>query len=57
LKKDGKAQIIDCTPENCTKELKLLLISRSAKFAKFINESLNTLTDDEAEQQEQAEKN
>ena len=44
-------------PIPCTKENKVLLMTRSAQFAKFIAESLETLGTDEKEQAEVIEKN
>ena len=41
----------------CTKENKVLLMTKSAQFAKFISDSLETLNKDEAAQAEAAEKN
>ena len=41
----------------CTKENKVLLMTKSAQFAKFISDSLETLNKDEAAQAETAEKN
>jgi len=41
----------------CTKENKILLMTRSAQFAKFISDSLETLGKDEANQAEAFEKN
>ena len=49
---DGKGLEIPCTKEN-----KALLMLRSAKFAKFVGDSLKTLADNEAEQAERSEKN
>jgi len=49
---DGKKK-----PITCTKEMKVALMSRSAKFAKFVGESLKVLAEDEAEQAELFEKN
>jgi hypothetical protein len=44
-------------PIACTRENKALLMTRSAKFAKFVADSLKTLSEDDAAQAEQAEKN
>ena len=41
----------------CTKENKVLLMTKSAQFAKFISDSLETLNKAEAAQAETAEKN
>ena len=41
----------------CTKENKVLLMTKSAQFAKFISDSLETLNKAEAAQAEAAEKN
>ena len=41
----------------CTKENKVLLMSRSKKFLEFVVESLKTLSEDEAAQQEIERKN
>ena len=41
----------------CTKENKVLLMTKSAQFAKFISDSLETLNKDESAQAEAAEKN
>lgn len=41
----------------CTKENKILLVSRSARFVKFVNDCLQTLDEDEAVRAEKAEKN
>ena len=41
----------------CTKENKVLLMTKSAQFAKFISDSLETLNEDEVVQSEVAEKN
>jgi hypothetical protein len=49
---DGKGVSIPCTKEN-----KILLMSRSAKFAKFVGECLKQIAEDEGIQAEQAEKN
>jgi len=57
IKKDGKTEIVNCIPENCTSDLKFLLMMRSPKFAKFVGECLKQLTEDETKQAEQAEKN
>ena len=45
------------TPISCTKENKLLLMSRSAKFANFVSESLKKINDDEAKEAETTLKN
>jgi len=50
-------EVINCTPETCTRENKILLITCSAKFLKFANESLKTLTDEEVKKEKAAEKN
>lgn len=44
-------------PIPCTKENKVLLMSRSKKFLEFVVESLKVLADDEAAQAEAEEKN
>jgi hypothetical protein len=44
-------------PIPCTKENKVLLMTRSKKFLEFVVESLKTLSEDEAAQQEIEEKN
>ncbi|MFH2075982.1 MAG: hypothetical protein ABIJ57_11665, partial [Pseudomonadota bacterium] len=44
-------------PIPCTKENKILLMSRSLKFAKFIGDSLKNLAEVEAKDAENAEKN
>ena len=49
---DGKGNEIPCTKEN-----KMLLMMRSMKFAKFVNECLKTLSEDEEKQNEVIEKN
>ena len=49
---DSKEKEIPCTKEN-----KVLLMSKSALFAKFIADSLKTLAEDEELQAEVAEKN
>ncbi|MDD5532389.1 MAG: hypothetical protein PHC52_06325 [Syntrophales bacterium] len=49
---DGKGKEIPCTKEN-----KVLLMMRSQTFARFVAESIETLTKDQAQQAEQAEKN
>jgi hypothetical protein len=49
---DGKGNEIPCTKEN-----KALLMTRSAKFAKFIADSIKTLSEDEAAELEASEKN
>lgn len=49
---DAKMATIPCTKEN-----KILLMSRSARFAKFVADSLKTLSEDEAREAEQSEKN
>jgi hypothetical protein len=41
----------------CTKENKVLLMTRSAKFAKFVADGLKVLGEDETKAAEQAEKN
>ena len=41
----------------CTKENKVLLMTKSAQFAKFISDSIETLNEDEVVQSEVAEKN
>jgi len=41
----------------CTKENKVLLMTKSAQFAKFVADSLQTLNEDEVTQAEVAEKN
>ena len=41
----------------CTKENKILLMTRSPQFAKFISESLEILSEDEINQAKVAEKN
>jgi hypothetical protein len=41
----------------CTKENKVLLMTRSKKFLDFVVESLKTLSADEADAQEQSQKN
>ena len=45
------------SPIPCTKENKILLMSRSVKFAKFVGDCLKQMAEDEAIQAEQAEKN
>jgi hypothetical protein len=49
---DGQGKEIPCTKEN-----KLLLMTRSAKFSKFVADSLKMLSDSEAATAEQTEKN
>lgn len=49
---DAKGKEIPCTKEN-----KILLVSRSARFVKFVNDCLKTLDEDEAVRAEKAEKN
>ena len=49
---DAKEQQIPCTKEN-----KMLLMMRSAKFVKFVTDALRTLSDDETAQAEATEKN
>ena len=49
---DSKNVVIPCTKEN-----KLLLMSRSAKFANFISESLKKINDDEVKEAETTLKN
>lgn len=49
---DGKGSIIPCTKEN-----KIMLMNRSVKFAKFVSDGLKTISDSEAGQAAQAEKN
>lgn len=44
-------------PIPCTKENKVLLMSRSMKFAKFVGESIKALAEDEMREAENAEKN
>lgn len=44
-------------PIPCTKDMKVLLMSRVPKFAAFVGESLKTLSDSEADEAEGAEKN
>lgn len=44
-------------PIPCTKENKLLLLSRSQKFANFVSDSLKTLNDKELTLMEETEKN
>ena len=41
----------------CTKENKIFLMMRSMKFAKYVNECLKTLSEDEEKQNEVIEKN
>ncbi len=49
---DGKGNEIPCTKEN-----KILLMTRSVKFARFISDSLKTLAEDEQREMEASEKN
>jgi hypothetical protein len=49
--------IVLCTPDNCTKEYKTLLMTGSKKFSKFVTDSLNILSEDEAVQKKTEEKN
>lgn len=49
---DGKGEPIACTTDN-----KALLMTRSAKFARFVGEKLKELADDDAMRAEAAEKN
>ena len=49
---DGKGNEIPCTKEN-----KILLMTRSVKFARFISDSLKTLAEDEQRELEASEKN
>ena len=49
---DSKGEKIPCTKEN-----KILLMSRSAKFVKFVSECLKQMADDDAAQAEALEKN
>jgi hypothetical protein len=46
---ETKAQIL-CTPETCTKENKMLLITMSSKFVKFANDSMKELSEDESKE-------
>ena len=50
-------KVINCNPETCTKENKLLLVTRSSKFITFANESLKALTEDESKEAEAEAKN
>jgi hypothetical protein len=50
-------EMILCTPKTCTKENKVLLMTRSKKFLEFVVDSLKTLSEDEAARQESEEKN
>jgi hypothetical protein len=45
------------TPIPCTKENKMLLLSRSLKFTRFLNEALTTLTETESQLMKDMEKN
>ena len=47
-------ETILCTPDSCTRENKMLLLNNSKKFVAFANESYKALSEDEAEQAEQA---
>ena len=49
---DAKGKTIPCTKAN-----KVLLMTRSAKFARFVSEKLKVLADDDAMRAEAAEKN
>jgi len=49
---DGKGNKIPCTKEN-----KILLMTKSAKFSKFVADSLKELSEDDAKQAEASEKN
>lgn len=49
---DAKEKEIPCTTEN-----KVLLMSRSAQFSKFVSDSLQTLSEDEVDQDKVIEKN
>lgn len=44
-------------PIPCTKENKMLLLSRSLKFARFLNEALTTLNESELQAMKDMEKN
>jgi hypothetical protein len=47
----------DEKPIVCNKENKILLMTKSAKFVKFVTDSLKVLSEDETLQAEQTEKN
>jgi len=50
-------KVIHCTPKTCTKENKLLLVTRSKRFITFANESLKALAEDESKEAEVEAKN
>lgn len=50
-------KVINCTPKTCTKENKLLLVTRSSRFITFANESLKALAEDESKEAEAEIKN
>lgn len=55
--KDGKSELIECTPENCNREMKNLLTQNCEEFAAFILKSIVQLADMNAAKEEATEKN